>query len=239
MKLSSGWFARLSGHDFDLAAWERAFRHPFEPYCERTPHGTESVLGLRSQNFENLHTADDVRIIAMPLIERLNGVMGVIEHVEPLRFDGVGRIDEHGQISTSFFAEIHSRARATATVTAAVHDANGNIMPARMPEKSTAQKYLEAAEQDDDIADLLVFAGRADNWFDIYKAVELAERIAGGGGKLWPFLGTSAQPCRTMRETANFYRHARAHKPNVLTTLGEARELLSFIVRTLIDAKLQ
>lgn len=115
-------------------------------------------------------------------------------------------------------------------------DAEGNLIPPAPPQPSNAQRWIGAAKTDDQIADMLVFAGRADNWFDIYKAVELAEKIAGGQHKLRRLLGASAREYKRMRNTANCFRHARFNKPPpILTTLAEARPLLSHIVRTVLD----
>lgn len=83
-------------------------------------------------------------------------------------------------------------------------------------------------------ADLLVYAGRADNWFDIYNAVELAERIVGGNHELPKRLGSAASQVKAMREMANFYRHPRGFRPTFLTTQDEAVALLAFVVRTVL-----
>jgi hypothetical protein len=41
-----------------------------------------------------------------------------------------------------------------------------------------------------------------------------------------------------MKSTANYYRHARHHRPDILTTLAEARPLLSLVVRTVLDVRM-
>ncbi len=84
---------------------------------------------------------------------------------------------------------------------------------------------------------MLAFAGRADNWFDIYKAVELAKKLAGDTNKLRTLLGSSAKECENMWRTANSHRHARdTQKPEVLTTLADAKPLLAFIVRSVLNS---
>ena len=89
------------------------------------------------------------------------------------------------------------------------------------------------ATTDDDVADLLEQHGKADDWYEMYKAVELAERIAGGEHKLRQLLGGSAADCKNFKQTANFYRHARAPRPNTLTSLGDKAFDANWIVEEL------
>jgi hypothetical protein len=178
-----------------------------------------------------------VRACAIPLIERLNGAIGVEARAEPLTFGGAGRIDDEGRIHLTVFAEGRSRARGNLVAAAEVRDANGNLVPPPPPEASSTQRWIKAAEQSDDIADMLVFAGRTDNWFDIYKALELAEKLAGGEHKLRTRLANSSHEYKGMKSTANYNRHARHHRPDVLTTLTEAKELLSLVIKTVLDVQ--
>ena len=124
-------------------------------------------------------------------------------------------------------------------VSAEVRDVDGNLVTPPPPEPSATQGWMQASESNDDIADLLVYAGRADNWFDTYKAVEIAERMVGGEHNLQKLVGPASTQLKNMRSTANFYRHARGYyKPPVLTTQDEARSLLASIVRTVISRKI-
>jgi hypothetical protein len=50
-------------------------------------------------------------------------------------------------------------------------------------------------------------------------------------------LGDISDEYKRMRTTANYYRHARHHRPEILTTLADARPLLSLIVRTVLDVR--
>jgi len=231
-----GWIVQLTGHDFDLSYWERSLKLPFDPWCERILRDGRFVFALRSHTFDDAQSADEVRERAIPLIEQLNGALRVLEGAEPLTFQGVGRIDDQGGFHVTVFAgtgNIQLRG-AMVTATGEVRDAKGNLIPPPPPSPSAAQRWAEAAEKDDDIADMLVFAGRADNWFDIYKAIELAERLSGGQHELPKLLGDATAECKNIRETANYYRHARTYRPETLTNLTQAKPLLSFIVRTVL-----
>jgi hypothetical protein len=166
-QLSPGWVVQVTGHEFDFSCRERSLKPPFDPWCERIPRDGDFVWVLRSRSFDHLQSASEVRERAIPLIQRLNGALGVGGEAEPLDFYGVGRIDDQGGFHVTVFAEAHSRVRAIAIfATAEVRDAKGNLIPPPPPEASRTKRWIKAAEENDDIADMLVFAGRADNWFD-------------------------------------------------------------------------
>jgi hypothetical protein len=233
-RLTSRWLVQVTDHDFDLSHWERSLKPPFDPFCERIPNGGQSVFVLRSQSFASARVADEVRARALPLIEQLNGALNVVAGAEPLSFQSVVKTDDKGSLSFSVYMEDQIHVRSEVVAVAEVRDANGNLVPPPTPEPSMAQRWIEASETNDEIADLLIFAGRTDSWFDIYKAIELAERLSGSKDKLHKLLGASGAEYKRMRETANFYRHARGYRPNVLTTLPQAKTLLSLVVRTVL-----
>jgi hypothetical protein len=232
-----GWLAQLAGNTLDLGYWEQSLKPPFDPSCERILQGDNSIFVLRSHTFADAQNANEVRERALSLTDRLNGALAVVEGAEPLSLQAVGRIDEKGAFHLTIFLEaarIRLRGGRVLISTGEVRDAAGNLVPPPPPQPSEAQRWAEAAEQNYDIADMLVFAGRADNWFDIYKAIELAERLSGGRHELAKLPGDSRAKCENMRETANFHRHARTHRPKILTDLSDAKGLLSFIVRTVL-----
>jgi len=232
-----GWIAQVQGHGFDLAYWEQSLRPPFDPVCERIPHGDSTVWGLRSSAFDQLQSAEEVRAQAIMMIARLNGALRAQCGAEPLTLQGVARIDDSGNFHFSVFSEARARARSMVTGTSAAHDADGNLVPPPLPEPSQAQKWIQVAEQNDGIGDMLIFAGRSEDWFDIYKALELAQSLAGGrpGRKLHALLGGDGDEFERMWRTANMHRHARCKDPPTIPmTLAEAMSLLPFVIRSLL-----
>ena len=165
------WMAVLDGDPIDLACWERALSAPHDPRCEHLPFNDGFIWTLRDDRFNASMTADEIKSDAITLIDQLNGALSTTDHAEPLKFRGVGRIGEDGKINIHIYAEVHACARSSVTATAESRDANGNLVPPLPSKPSLPQKWIKAAEENDDIADLLVFAGRADNWFDIYKTI--------------------------------------------------------------------
>jgi hypothetical protein len=232
-----GWIAEVQGHCFDLAYWEQSLRRPFDPICERIPYGDSTVWALRSKTFDQLQTAEEVRDRATVLIDLLNGALSAQCGAEPLTLQRVARIDASGNLHFTHFAELHESMRLMETLTAEVRDMHGNLIAPPSPAASQAQRWVQAAERSNDVADMLIFAGRANNWFDIYKALELAQSLAGGrsGRKLNVLLGRANDEFERMQRTANMHRHARSKDPppNPMA-LADAMSLLPFVIRTLL-----
>ena len=83
--MSKRWGAVLRGHDFDLPDWREMLKSPFDPWVE--VHGSDAVL--RSASLDGLTSASEVRDRVVAHIDRLNGVMFVVRHGQPLQFSGV------------------------------------------------------------------------------------------------------------------------------------------------------
>ena len=95
------------------------------------------------------------------------------------------------------------------------------------------QRWVQAAQANDDVADLLRYLASADNWYDVYKAFEVVAAMVVGQHKLEQMLGADAKGYDVARRSANFYRHARKKRPDDLISLGEARTRLVHVVRTI------
>jgi hypothetical protein len=227
---SPGWVVRLDIPRSSLIAWQHQLQPPFYPYVERVGDGEAGTWVLRSDLFDGLGNAEEVRGRAVPLIEQLNGAQRLGQDVQPVRFNGVGHIDDNGKLSITVFAEGYAEGNAISIAVAEVRDAQGNLIVAP-PRASEMQRWLQAAQANDDVADLLRYVGSADNWYDLYKAFEMVEAIAGDLHKLRKILGRDAARYRVARQNANFYRHARESRPSEIVSLKEARSVLVHSVR--------
>lgn len=234
--VSPGWYVILGGHSVDLRDWEDTLSKPFDPVVIRGPDG-DFLLG--SADFQSQADAIDVRERGRALIARLNGAMALMHGSEPIELKGVVRFDAEGRKHITIFAEGMNLSlrgcsmRATVTI----HGPDGKPLPPPPPRPSLPQLWNVSATENDDIADLLEQHGKATGWYEIYKTIEIAEVIVGGKHKLEAMLGEAKANFSNMRRTANFYRHARAIRPDVPTTLADAKPLLNFAVRTVLDVK--
>lgn len=234
-----GWYVQLEGNEGDLGDWCHSLNDPFDPVTELLPDGKTA---LRSADFEGLEDASEVRERALVLIARLNGAIGLWNGADPVRFGGVLRIDEAGNQRAWIFAELHAnagRARVRGTATVIVTGPDGQPLPPPPPEPSMPQRWNELAELNDDTSDLLDQYGRADNWYDIYKTIEIAAHLVGSKHRLWRLAGAEAAKLKNLDRTANFFRHARgAPRPSSPVTLNEARPLLSWLVQRVLEGAL-
>lgn len=232
-----GWCAILQGEAVDLDDWCHALNDPFDPVAEKLPNG-QTVL--RSRDFEGLADAEAVRARALLLIGRMNGALAVWNGAKAVRFGGAMRIDEEGKQHTTIFAEGLAivAGRAVVRGVAQVLGPDGKPLPPPPPTPSNPQAWNTLADNDDNLSDLLEQFGRADNWYDIYKALEIAAHFVGGKHRLRQLLGDRAAEYRNLDQTANFYRHARgATLPERPTTMAEAKALLITIVREVFETQ--
>ena len=119
LQLPQGWYVQLSGEKFDLEDWEYTLNEPFDPVVMQEPDGT---FLLKSREFDEARTADEVREKALGLINRLNGALALMHGTRPVTLAGVIGVDDQGRrhISVTMtgvgLAIGRARMRATATV---------------------------------------------------------------------------------------------------------------------------
>jgi hypothetical protein len=231
--LAPGWAARLDIPEASRAAWEHQLQPPLDPYIERIGDGDAAAWVLRSELFDGLRDANEVRGRALPLIEQLNGAQRISQEMQPVQFHGVGRVEPDGRLSITLFAEAHFNANAIFMAVAEQRDAQGNLIVSP-PRASEVQRWVQAAQANDDIADLLRYLASADNWYDVYKAFEVVEAMVGGQHKLEAMLGPDVKVYEVARQSANYYRHARTRRPHDLISLEESRSRLVHVVRTIV-----
>lgn len=225
-----GWYAILQGKKIDLDDWCHSLTKSFDPIAKELPNGEKVMC---SRDFDDLHDAEAVRGRALLLIARMNGAMRVWNGTEPVSFGGVLRVDEAGKEHRTIFAEglTIEGSRAVLRATAQILAADGQPLPPAPPTPSNPQAWNTLANSYDGLSDLLDQLGRADNWYDIYKTLEIAAHIMGGKRGLRLLLNERVGEYRDLEQTANFYRHARgAGLPQNPPTLRQAKPLLNWIV---------
>lgn len=232
-----GWYALLSGAAVDLDDWCYSLNEPFDPVAEKLPDGRTA---LKSRDFEGLTDAEAVRARALILIAGMNGALALWKEARPVQFGGVLRIDADGRQQTTIFAEAVAieLGRCVMRATAVVLGPDGKPVPPPPPQPSQPQVWNELADLQDDLSDLLDQFGHADNWYDIYKTIEVAAHVVGSKHRLWKLLDPETKACRNLDQTANFYRHARgAQSPKERVSLADAIPLLAWIVRRVFETR--
>jgi len=223
------WAVELVGDAADLAYAKHALDPRFDPHVE----AVNERPALRSKSFDHLTAASDVRDAAQAIVAVLSGAIGLAMGGEPVRCGPVYRAWEDGRIDANVSASFAGRMRLSGfPPSVTVHDKDGNLV-GPPPAPTSAQQWIAAALDDEDIADLLTFFGRADNWFDLYKTIEMAEKIEGGEHALrarFPNL-------KLIKTTANSNRHARGHMPGAPVSFKEAHEEVGGVVRAVLGKR--
>lgn len=225
------WAVQLDGDHIDLIEWERALPDLSDFHMVKVPQGDRSVFGLTGPALQEATEAAEVRAKARGFVEQMNGVMWLVCRAQPVSLGNTVFTLGAGSVGVHIFLEFSDVVRLGGLhPIVTVQQPDGSVIASTPGTDPVYRQALLAAESSDEVADLLVQAGRADNWFDLYKAIELAERLAGGETALRKLLGAQGKTFKQVRTTANFFRHARAHRPVPMSTLSEAHDLLAEVV---------
>ena len=230
-----GWYAQLSGEQADLDDWAKTLNDPFDPLVLKLP---DSTFVLKSIDFDALESADEVRSRALIIVARLNGALRLATQAQPIGLSSIIKFDAGGQRHAFLFLESAAIAfcRFGGSANLTLRGPNGEPLPASKPPPSEPQRWLRLADKNDLLAELLDHFGRADNWYDIYKTIEVAEKVVGGEKALRGTLGVLGKDLKDVRTSANHHRHFRGYKPESLKTLADAKALLAQVVRATLSA---
>lgn len=211
-KALPGWAVEVSGAQVDLndalAVFGNGYRLTISPY----DRDGETVFLLRNGNWWHLDSAGEVMADAEQIVRELNGALLLTYgDSKPLKTGGIMRWDANGiemRIVVAVSAEIKLDGfRARGTLTTGGADGSPSLPPGRA--------WMDQADASDLMSDLLVHIGRASDWFDLFKAIELVQEIFSVdtmqremGRKRW-WLWESARMC------ANFRRHSKVQQKPV------------------------
>jgi hypothetical protein len=228
------WGAKLEGHVFDLQDWREIFAAPFDPRVDLVPHAAGEMSVLHSSAFDNVAGGEEAMARAIPVIEQMNGAALLSRSCRPVSFGAAVSIDGD-RVSVHHFVQLQGlEARLRGSALGLAIGPEGQSIPPPKPVSSDAQNWIGIAANNDDVGDLLSHVSKATNWYDLYKAIELVERIAGGAHEMEGRLGDRYANWRLAKRTANFYRHARADRPPNPMDLPGARELVISVTREVL-----
>jgi hypothetical protein len=221
--VSPGWAVQIFGDQIDLNDLSQFLTPPFGVWIEEYQPATGPTQTLlRSKNWETLTASEEVEADAKRVIDRLNGEMLLLlKDASPLS-------TANGAIKFGPNGERHI------SVVAAGGSINIEIGRARQGGKLSSEqierlrKWFSDAESDETRAELFRQILRADNWFDLYKCIELAEQIAKGG------LRNNLQ-WKDTRETANYHRHAPGPKYRVPPAPPKLSNARQFVIDTIVS----
>lgn len=230
-KNTPGWAIELTGEKIDLDDLRFHLMPGFDPWIEDYAADDRAIALLRSASWESLQEAPEIKLDATRIVQKLIGLARLFENdAKPVGLGMVLKFGPDGRRLPILFAE---------TVHLAISGGRvrfrgvGVLDPTASPQESKMQRWLRESESDDVRGELLIHTGRADDWYDLYKSMELAERLSGDQKKLNVIPGADSEQWKRVRQTANCYRHAPSPKfplPDSPPTLQDARKFVFSIM---------
>lgn len=225
------WSLVLEGDALDLETWRIAFKGQSEAKVDTvTTHDGVKQYCLNSTRFDGLSDAIEVRDTAAELLMRMYGVLKLHGDAGMLNFSGVAYCRRaNGQRDTHILlapAIIRVRGGSFEVVT-------GGLRP-----HSEAERAIELAESDNNVADALEHFARSSDWYDIYKILEVILADVGGKKVLIAKGWLTKTSIESLGQTANFYRHARAPRPECPLTHQEAVAITRALMKAWVNEKL-
>ncbi len=187
--------------------------------------------------FEPLTEPSEGRDVAETIVALIRGAVELTGDPVPVAVGSVFRVWKEGRIDAYVSALFTARLRIIGhPAKIAARDGEGNLVEPP-PTPTAAQQWIAVALDNEDVADLLIFFGRADTWFDLYKTIEMAEKIEEGEHAL-----TAIFPrLKLAKTTANSHRHAcrylRGYVPPTLLSFSEAYEVVRDAVSAVLKAR--
>lgn len=175
-----GFAVVLTGRKIDLDAFRDLLPPPFSPWVEDYSEPGGLQLLLRTTAWNSLTDPAEVFRDLLPLIERLNGlVLLAYDDARPVTPGGTyhfwpdGRRDIVMRCVSATFNITLGRCR--------VRGISSTAGPPSEPAESVMQRRLREVHADpaDTKRDLLAYLTKADNWYDLYKVMELVRRLVG------------------------------------------------------------
>ncbi len=231
-----GWAVELRGKKIDLDDAMEIFGDGYRLTIRPHQQEGETIELLRSRDWSALDSAREVMADAEQIVRELNGALLLTYgDSEPLGTGRVLRWDASG-------AKMPVVAVASGTITLGGFRVRGRLTTGGTngpPPPPPARAWIDYANASDLMSELLVHIGRATDWFDLFKAIELTQKVfseyqirTAMGKSRWK-LWLSARRC------ANFRRHSKAKQEPMLEpdlTFREAKRRVVKDIRFLFDS---
>ena len=228
------WGVIIKGHEIDIRQWRSKLVKPFDPYVDDTVHGP----ALWCEAIQDAEDAAQAFELAKVTVRSINSAMFHTVGSRLVEADTIVEIKKDGAIGRHVILAMAAlEARADVAAVAIVTNAKGEVVEEE-PKPSLQQRWLTAAERSENLSDLLAHGFHRDDWYEMYKALEVLEGLHGGEKALLDSRAEQAAEIKALKRTANYYhRHARGKydKPKRPLTLDEAKTLLTSLIKEAFD----
>lgn len=196
-----GWAIVIDGDEFDLADIEENLQPPSSPWIESyIDQDGRTKRRLRSADWAKLDV-HEVHQDAERIIKLLHGVALLLDaSAQPFAL-GTMSHSQGGKETQVIYV---------ATDIMHIHDGRVRVVTSSNNQSRIDFRNLMAgAEIDAAKADTLTFVTRSNNWFDLYKSMETARKVAGGENGIKKLLGAADfRKWKAVWQMANCMRHA-------------------------------
>jgi hypothetical protein len=205
-----GWAVEVTGDDFDIQDAMVVFAPGYRLTIQPFKHEGNTIYLLRNTGWSEQSSPREITADAEQIVRELNGAL-LIAHGDskPLSAGRILRWNADGNLMRFLIT-------GSANITldpcrCRSHATSSNPIE---PPQPLAQAWLDRANDSDLMSEMLATLGRATDWFDLFKAIELAqsvlkddfEKLGRAREKLW----------NSARRSANFRRHSKAKQEPML-----------------------
>jgi len=231
------WRVQLQGNNIDLQELKEILSDHDPMIIQEN-----SDFYLKSKGWDQLEEAEQVRDQAKHVIGLLDSAAYVhFRDTAPITIGHIIRVDGDGRRRNFVFAEVHlalhSRVRATATVT------GPGGQPVESQQEHPIIRTLRASTKHSSVADALGFLRKGD-WIGLYKAYEIVrdevhgeEKIIRQGWLTKASISRFTQTAQSREALGDDARHA-SHKykpPQKPMSIHEARAIIGDLLQKWID----
>jgi hypothetical protein len=231
------WSIQLSGDKFDLEDFPKWFPTPDLQVVER-PDG----YYLKSELFEAIEDADQVRASAQELLERLVGAAKVYSpSLGPVGLSAVVRQEEDGRRHA--YVYLSGAIKTRSKTSAAQLTVNGKEEISQVPRIAL---WAPIAKDDEKVRQALrLWVKGSENWAELYKVLEII--LSEVGGAIYSNGWVPSKEVKRFKHTADSAealgdqaRHAKKDRlpPRKPMTIQEAKRLIKGLLERWIDSKI-
>jgi hypothetical protein len=201
-----GWAVELDGEKIDLDDLRHLLPPPFDPWVEDYPTDDGPRPILRSKTWNGIKEASVIYGDARRIVERLNGMLQVIHSdAKPVKPGKALSFGPDGKRENAMYAVSASVNITLGSARVRAYATTGDAP--KKPSETLLQRWFREAEEDRHRADLFSNLTHVDNWFDLYKSMEIVRRMV-GKSKLSSILSRDKKQWDIVWQTANCHRHA-------------------------------
>lgn len=217
-----GWSLLLEGDEADLSDCLRIFDDPDGPKVQTDDGG----YVLRAIEIDKHSDADSAYLEAEEMLARMNGARLLHHQGRPIRLQG-SMVSHHQNGGRG----------AVIRVSGLEMTVRGGVVRFPGPQGSPPDPSivdLRRSRAFETRADALVFFGRADNWFDLYKAYEAIKASVPRNKLSSAGLIKDRKTEDELTQTINKYRHAYTSYQGPYLSFREAKALVADALKKLL-----